>query len=453
MSTREMFREFAQKNQGETSGDFAQRNILQHAARVGELGLGLPGGIQQEGQRELQELGKYLPESLTPSHMKNKSIFDKQESEGEENKITDFIMNPPSPQEIRKKYTPKIAKSISGKEDYLEPKNQMEEAAGQLTQDIASFFLPGTGQMRLATRLGAPIFANLVKEGIKYFGGEESTAEKAKMGIMLASTIAGQSNPGRYASESIKRAKEMIPENAVVNVRNLANNLMNLYTRVTRGISVPSKSRATQGMRDLAGQVDRNNNIGLHSLMDARDNINEWIAEAGGWDVPAPTRDASIRNLNELKTQVIRSIEQGISANSPRALDLYNGGYEAAAVNHRSNAIANFVSKHFGKNVASLGVKFLFPSLAGGAAFIPKTAIGIAAGIPVYNFGKVMYRISNSPTLAQYYRDVLLQASRGNAAAMVNSMDKLDEAMYKDEKKQGRKKSVEEFKQRFLKKE
>src|SRR5438046_4647968 len=105
-------------------------------------------------------------------------------------------------------------------------------------------------------------------------------------------------------------------------------------------------------MQDLAGQV-QNNRLSMHSLMDPRDNVNEWISEAGGWDVPANTRDATVRNLNELKRQIISTIDENMQNRFPEAAELYRTGYEAAAVNHQSNAISNFIERNFGKKLTS----------------------------------------------------------------------------------------------------
>jgi hypothetical protein len=229
----------------------------------------------------------------------------------------------------------------------------------------------------------------------------------------------------------------MVPDTATVNALPLADSLMPLYKRVTRGLDVPSKSRAIQGMKDLASQVE-NGRISLRSLMDARDNVNEWISEAGGWDVPLNTRDATIRNLNELKTQIIRSIDENMAARFPEASELYRTGYEAAAVNHKSHAISNFIEKNFGKKVSSVGAKLLFPGLAGGAAILPKTIGTGAALYPMYKTGQVLYRVANSPTLAKYYQDVIVASSIGNAPAMIHSLQKLDKALAEQERKENK---------------
>jgi hypothetical protein len=447
----ERFQTIANKNktlEQENTDEWTRRNIAQYGARAAETIAGLPGNLK----KAVTQTKDFLEEYLSPNGQKIADAEKKAFGSPEKGSIHELIMNPPTSSELRENVTPLVSEFATGDKNYLEPKNKKEKFAGELTGDITSFFLPGTGQMNLMTRLGAPIVGNLAKEGVKYLGADEKTAENTKLGFMLATTLAGTSDPGRFAGQRIGQAKSMVPANATIDATNLANRLIPLYNRTQRGLGVPSKSRAVQGMQDLAGQV-QNNRMSLHSLMDARDNVNEWIAEAGGWDVPANTRDATVRNLNELKTQIIDTVNENLATRFPEAADLYRTGYEAAAVTHRSNAISNFIEKYFGRKVASAGAKVLFPAVAGGAAVLPKTAATAAAVYPFYKTGQVLYRVGNSPTLTAYYQSVIHNAAIGNAPAMIKSMEKLDKELSKQEKKEGIKNpdNLQSFKQKFKK--
>lgn len=444
-SVKERLQDYGKKQKTQETGkEFLGRNVAQLGARATEAILGLPGNIKKQFQKELHNLHDFFSlgapagEELEPP---------------EEGSIHELIMNPPGSSEIREQVTPKVSEKLFGESDYLEPRSKGEKIAGELTQDVASFFIPGNG-LRFVTKLGAPIAGTLVKEGLKYLGVKEENAEKAKLGVMLGMTLAGQANPAQFSSQRIGEAKALIPQYATASTANLGRRLLPLVTRLSRGLHVPSKSRAIQGIQELAGQI-RNRRMSLHSLMDVRDNINEWISEAGGWDVPLNTRDATIRNLNDLKRSVIETIDENLQTRFPEAADLYRSGYEAAAVTHRSNAISRFIEKHFGKKTASVGAKLLFPAMAGGAAVLPKTAAVGAGLFPLYKSGQVLYRVANSPTLAAYYRDVISHSLAGNAPAMTKSMEKLDRELAKEEKKKGNlnPNSLEEFKKKFKKKD
>lgn len=429
------------KEPEETFGESFLRQEGQQAARIFETLAGFPGNFKKAAIQFRDfidpELGK-LEEQL---------------GKYEEGSILHNIMNPPTSMDLRQKVTPKVAEALTGEKEYFEPKNKFEKLEGDFLQDISSFFLPGSNRLKTMVKIGAPLLGNLTSEGLKYLGVNEQTAEKAKFGMMLATTLAGQSNPAQFAQERIEQSRQMVPQNMTVDVGNFANRLMPLFNRLTRGLRVPSKSKAIQGMQDLSDQV-QNNRLPMQTLMDARNDINEWIAEARGWDVPTPIRDRTLANLNEFKTQVIRTIEENLAQRLPQAGELYRTGYEAAAVTHRSHAISNFIENYFGKKVASVGAKLLFPGLAGGAAVLPKTAAVGAGLFPLYKTGQVLYRVAGSPTLARYYRDVIIMSTIGNVPAMVKSMEKLDKALAAEEKKQnnGKNSSAEEFREHFKKK-
>lgn len=455
-NTKDLFKKVRDKNTRETFEESTTRNVAQHGARIAETFIGLPGNLKKAGQETfdfIDSLIEPLKPEGTPSLKDIRESGKKTFIQPEKNSVGDVLINPPTSERVREEVSKDVAQRFTGDENYLEPRGKTEKAAGEFTQDVTNFFTPGTGRMRLMTRIGAPILGHLVKHDLKYLGASEENAEKAKLGTMLAFSLATGSNPQGFSQERIGEAKNMIPQNTTVPVRPLADGLMNLYNRLNRGLQVPSKSRAMQGMRELADQVD-NNRISLHSLMDARDNINEWISEAGGWDVPANTRSQTLRNLNELKGQIINVIDTNLTQRFPQAAELYRTGYEASAVTHQSNAISNFIEQKFGRQTKSIGAKLLFPALGTGATILPKTALGVAATYPIYKVGQVLYRISKSPTLAGYYQEVIRNSLTKNAPAMISSLSKLDKKLAEEEQKERSKKgpTLQEFKSKFKKK-
>lgn len=453
-SLEETFSRLKSREEPESTAEWGNRFSEQMKARSAEMGLGLPGGLKKAFQQSREYIDSLLPESVQEL---SKSIQEQEKRmfQPEKGSVQDFFVNPPTAGEIREKGTKKLAKAKFGNADYLEPRNDLEKAAGELNQDLTAMFL-GPGQMRMLTRIGAPIAGNLVKEGLKYVGADEKTAEKAKLGTMLAFTLASQSNPQQFARNRIAQGRSMVPQGMTVDAMPLAQSLFPLQQRINRGLNVPSKSRAQQGINELAEQARAGNGrMDMHSLMDARDNINEWISEAGGWDIPAPVRDATVRNLNELKRSVIDTIDNNLATRYPQAGELYRSGYEASAVTHQSNAISNFIERHFGKTIKSIGAKLLFPAAVGGAALVPKGAVAAGVLYPAYKAGQVIYRVSRSPTLAHYYADVIESSIRGNAAEMVHSLSKLDHELEKEEKKRHKtqKISLDEFKEAFTNKD
>lgn len=440
----------------ETTVEASNRNLGQKTARSLETILGYPGNVKKAYQMARDQLQQFIsPGSKSFDEMEKEAFGTPSETdEFGKPRPRDIFFNPPTSSELREGATKGVAERLTGNKEFFEPRGEREKAEGELVQDLTSFFMPGTGQLRLITRLGVPLVGNAAKQGLKYLGVSEENADLAKNGMMLATTLAGQAQPAEFAANRIAQGKAATPQGMTVFNHNLNNRLTRLNRRINQGLRVPSKSNARQGIRDLQRQTDAQGRIPMEALMDARDNVNEWIAEAGGWDVPAPVRDRTVANLNEFKTALIRTIDENLAARVPQAAELYRTGYEAAAVVHQSNAISNFIEKHFGRKTASIGAKVLFPSLTAATPILPKTALATAAVYPLYQFSKVLYRVGNSPTMGRYYLDVIAEASRGNVPAMVNSLQKLDKKLAEEEKKDAKKgnASLEDFKMRFMKK-
>jgi hypothetical protein len=444
----ERFQSIGNKNkqiQEESNLEYYARNISQYGARAAEILVGMPGNYQKAFKGAWDYISnihddedsylKYAVNPITSSLMKAASPA-----------VTKPLVKFPTSEDVREEVTKPLSKLLLGDEEYLEPKTKNEERLGEFTQDLTSFFTPGTGQMKLATRIGAPILGKLSEEGLKYLGVDESTAAKAKTGVMLFTTLAGQSDPGKFASQQIKQAKDMVPD-TFVDVSNLEHSLIKMKDNLRKGLKVTSKNKTVSGIDDLLSQIT-GGRMNIKSLMEARDNINEWISEAGGWDIPGPVKKSSVRNLNELKSNIIKTTQDNLNRLSPKAADLYKTGYEAAAVNHQSNVISNFIEKKFGKKFSSTAAKVLFSGAGGYVA--PNLAASGAALYPAYKAGQVLYRISKSPTLANYYADVIKYSTQRNASAMIKSLNKLDKELAKQEKEGvDAEISLDEFKSRF----
>ncbi len=426
------------KTEEESTSSFLGRNIAQNAARSAETVLGMPGNLKKAYTGMKDYISSFIPDELKEP-----------KNDREQEELSFFT--PPTSSDVREQVTKPLSKAVFGQEEYLEPKSENERLVGDITGDITSFFMPGTGQLKLVTRIGAPILSNLASEGLKFSGVNESTADKAKLGLMLALTLSNSSNPSKFSSERISKAKSLVPEGATANAEPLLKSLDVIKKDLSKGLTVPSKARTLQGVEELSSQV-KNGRMDMHSLMDARDHINEWIAEAGGWDVPGSTKKATLRNLGKLKSSIIETVDSNLSSRFPESSKLYESGYQAASVTHQSNAISNMIERFYGKKAASVGAKILFPALAtGGAATGLKGAAAGIAVMPLYKTGQVLYRVGKSPVLAKYYQDVITNSLKGNAPAMVKSLDRFDKQMKKEEEKEskGKKLSMEEFKIKF----
>lgn len=429
--------------------EFGLRNVAQGHARIAESILGTPGNLKKAYTGLKEAIVERSPQFIQDVYGQMQD-YEKQNAP-KSGSALDYLVNPPTSGEIKENITKPLSKAITGNENYLEPQNQIEKSIGETQQDIASMFLPGGNKTNLFTKIGVPIAANMAKEGLKFFGVSDDKAEKAKIGLMFAGAFASEKNATAFANNRIQQGKSLVPDNATTDAMYLIEKVNPLVNKLKKGIQVPSKSKTFKGLDDLLNQVDQNGRINIQSLMQARDNINEWISEAKGFDVAPVVRDASVRNLNQLKSSIIDTIDNALQNRFPQAAELYSSGYQAASAVHQSQAVSNFIEKNFGRKVSSVAVKTLFPSLAAGGAVAPKAALTGAVAIPIYDAGKVLYQISKSPTLSKYYEGVLRASIEGNSQSMIRNMTKLDEEFKKEEDKQGKNKkmSLQEFKNQF----
>lgn len=430
-STRERLQAYTNKSKEPQSFEHGREVV---GARIGEAILGAPGNLKKGLGQSFSQLNEEF--NLPPYDPSGLGQY-------EEGSVGESIFNPPTSHELRKGKTKEYAQQTKGNPEYYEPRGNIEEAAGEFAQDVTNMFLPGTRGFGLLTRLGAPLVSNAAKFLTKKLSGDEKLAENVKQGTSLIATIAGLSNPMQMAQQRISQSRQIVPETAAFNAQNLANNFMPLYTKLNRGFrNIPSKSKLRSNLDDFASQIQPGNQMSTHSLMDAVDNINELINEAKGFDIPKATRPQMLKNLNEAKTVLRKEVRDQLKQ-YPEALELYNTGYEAAAVMHRSEAINNALEKYAGKKLASIGLKVLFPALAGAGKLINGGFLfgpGLGA---TYKTGQILYRVANSPTLARYYQNIIRRAEVGNIAAMSKSITSFDKGIDAQEKKD---KSLDNFK-------
>jgi hypothetical protein len=102
--------------------------------------------------------------------------------------------------------------------------------------------------------------------------------------------------------------------------------------------------------------------------------------------------------------------------------------------------VANFLEKKLNFSPKSKAVQALFSfspkaSVAGLAYLGPGAAAGGVAALSAYNGIKVLMRVSQSPTLRKYYKNVLSNAVKGNVGATSKNLKALDSGLLRMEEK------------------
>lgn len=320
---------------------------------------------------------------------------------------------------------------------YTTPKTEFEESIGDIVSDIGSMAIPGTGHYSLARNIGIPIVGSLIKEGLKYGSASEKAQAYGKVGTMIALDLLSRRSGGSkaYVDSLFQKAEETLPKGISINVSGLEKSLDKLHKTLSSGGKRPTTKKALEKIEEIRSEI-KDGKIDIKHLASYRPSINEAIEELGGFqmEVPKKLKPMAIRNLNQVKSEVIDTLNQYGKKFNPEYVKLSQSANESYAAIQKSNAIANFIKDKIPYSPQSKAVQTLF-SLApvagvGALGYIsPLTAAGVAGGTALYHGFKTLYRVGKSPTLAKYYGNVLKNAAAGNVAQTTKNLKALDKSM------------------------
>lgn len=318
---------------------------------------------------------------------------------------------------------------------YTKPKSEFEESIGDIVSDVGSMAFPGGGHYSFARNIGIPIVGNLVKEGIKYGNGKEKSQAYGKTGTLVALDLISRNKGGvkKYVNSLFQKADEAIPKGVSINAENLGKSLNKLEETLTAGGVRTTTKKALEKITEIKNEI-KNGKIDAKRLAAYRPSINEAIEELGGFqlEIPKKLKPQAIRNLNEVKSNVIKSLNEYGEKFNPDFAKFSREANEGYAALKKSEFITNFIQDKVGFQPKSKAVQVLFsygPTAAGvGAlALSPMSALSGTAAYGGYNAFKVLHRTMNSPVLRKYYLNVLKEASAGNVAETSKNLKKLDE--------------------------
>jgi hypothetical protein len=342
----------------------------------------------------------------------------------------------PTSGDIQKK-TEKLSKG------YLSPKNELEKTSDKLIKDIASFSIgPGAG---FTKNLGIPLAGTAVEESLKGLGASDETASYSKMGTMLMLDLArirrsAGGSAKDFASNLFSKAEKSIPEGTKIKVPDLEDALMKLESEFQSGGGRPSVKSALEKIHEIRSQI-KDNQISAKWLLDNRQAINEVIKEGGGFGVilPKDIKQKIHINLNKVKKNSIDALIDYGKKENPEFLKYYEPANEAYAVNQKADAISNFLQKHFGNYLTNSVAKSLFggagaigAGVLGGAKALGITAATAGTAFPLYQAGKLLYKVVNSPTLRKYYSQIIEGATKGNVSEVAQNLQKLEKGLKQD---------------------
>jgi hypothetical protein len=320
--------------------------------------------------------------------------------------------------------------------------SEEEKPYYEAAQDITSMFMPGSGPLKAWQRVGIPIAGQLAKEGIKKVGGKETAQELGKMGIVMGLSVASLANGERYAGNLMAQAESMMPSGRMIDATPIQNTLNQLKGSTWyRGADLPSTRAARQLIKAIEENIV-NGQIEGKMAIELRKNANELQKNLGAFDVfTKQDKKKAIKLLNEAKDAIMGGLEHYGTTIDPVFWKATSQANQAYSVMAKSKVIGNFIEKH-APGLKSKTAKGLF---GGGALGTAATALikaplvsagaasGAIAGIGAIKTSQILYRVMANPKLREYYTNVLHYAAKENSKAMASNLQKLDEALQKEE--------------------
>jgi hypothetical protein len=429
----------------ESLGELVGRAGARTGARIAEAGLGQVGDIRQLVETLAAQPGKLVPGEKgqrlqQAAHDPLGALY----PDPEQRKLAEeFIRKAqfggePTPSLARAPTTAQLqAVSESEAPELLQARSAGEEATDEFTQDLTRLLTPAGGGKFLGSVLIAGA-AQLSKQFVRIFGGTKNQQELARNGLLFTLSIARAPGAKKVAINELEEARAMVPPGAQVSSTPIKNSFQKIkkepwFTSGNPPSTQPAKKLLTEAQEAIQGPV-----IDVDRLLELDRNANEYLGNLGQFQLVKRGDKAKARfHLNAVKDAINEGIQE-YGKTSPEFLRQYRGAKRAYAIASKGNQIGEYIADHIPQTLKSHGAKAIFySSLYGNAPGIFPTALGAAAAFtPPALAAKTLYRISKSPVLRRHYRNVIRNAAAKNAAALGNSLEKLDAELAKDETKE-----------------
>jgi len=385
-----------------------ERSQARTLSRMGERIFGLPGDIQ------------YFIKSMLPEK-------------------TQFLAGVPLP--TSEKLKEKSEKLSLG---YTKPITEFEEKMDEFAGDVAGMMIPGGPGYTISRTIGIPLVGALTKEAAGDYG------DPTKAGVMLALDLIGGKKaqiPGKkgafggvqkYVSSLFQEAENSLPQGQnFVDVAPMVSNLKNLKQDLLKGGAHPSTKEALTKVDELLS-ASQSGYMDVHQFPAFRKSINEIRDSLGGFgfEMPKKIKGKAIANLEKVKREVIDAGERYGSQMNPEFLKNWREANQAQAILSKSNVVGNFIQKTIGKHLLHPVTKSLLGIGGVGASAIFKPAIlaGSTGAFGMYEAGKTLYRVIESPALRKFYTKALEAAINGQKSALASNVVKLDKKIKEEEK-------------------
>lgn len=431
--------QYSSQSQKNTESDGYMRNIGGGIARGLEGFLGTPGNIQNLPRNILEGispgLGKVVDDPLEAAYQYAEQFEPIKNVVDIHRKMTSPFKGLlgkeklPTTQDLRG-----ITQELTGKS--LEPKGELEEAYQETAEDIGSMLFPVGGQaISIGKKIALPILGNLTKAGLKFIGANEGSQEIGKAGVQLISSLINPKGALRHSQQLLNNAEKEVGNMSMST--EIINRMLNKIERTPWYRAGPSASTAPAfRMFEKLKNASVSGKMDMPLSTELRKQFNEELARIGAFSIgEIGDKRKAVSTLNQVKNSLLTGQRHFGRTQKKGWWKKYQDANRSYAITKKGGAIADFIEKQYKKPFSSELMRVLFHSAidSGVGGGLGKIAGGAAALSGVNALTRVGYRISNDPLIRKYYTNAILNASRGNAAAMSKNIDKLDKHLSESE--------------------
>ena len=387
------------------------RGVARAGARALESVAGLPADI----------VGGGLALSDVASHKLGSLIGSEKLQKANASKITDYL---PTSSNIRKYGTENIERALGT--DYLTPRTKGEERFDEYVGDVASLLVPFGGGSRISLKAlksagGTAALGNLAKWGAEELGGGEGTQAGAKIGAMLLPSIFGAPSVKKYMDSLYEKTSSLLPKKEKVLAKELTERIKSVSNDLSKGTATPTKDILKKPVKDIKKALKRGKGeLGIIDAVQFKKDLNEIIRDSS-------TTTSARGQLKEIVHDINKSINT-IGKEHPEFLKSLRSADNIWAGLTEGSKVTKFLDKYVQKyafHPLTLGLLGLHGGLG--------TALKVGGSLAGYEGFKVLQSFAKSREIRKYYGHTVSSALKNNAPQSLKSMQKLDEAIRKQE--------------------
>lgn len=299
---------------------------------------------------------------------------------------------------------------------FTKPQGDIEKLSDEFAETAASLLGPIKFRKSLAVALGS----TGAKKSAEILGVGEGGQEASKLGTMFFLSAINPKGAMNYATSQYDKAAQL-SKGSSIKALPLKLKLNEMIKELSHGVTTPGKTSVIKPAKELLDKVN-NGKILVKDLTEAKRNINTLMGD--------PTILKGERKLYKHLASIVDSGIKPYEKINPEFSKAYRPANEIYGAVMQGNKASKYISQVLGgKSV--LGATLAEAALGHPEAIIPSLAgaAGIHGAARTVDF---FQRLSKSPELRKYYRNVLIAAAKEDAPTIRTYAEKIEKLLEND---------------------